>query len=268
MNELHDVTARPVDVPSGAEAVERGRHLATTRGCNDCHGKDYGGNKVIDDPAVGRLYGPNLTPGRGGLTREFTDLDYVRAIRHGVTREGRPLVLMPAAEYTFLSDEDLGALIAYLKTLPAVDRERGPVAPGPIFRTMMAIGQVTLSADVIDHGGMRPAKVVVEPTVAYGKYLSAGCTGCHGDNLSGGKIPGAPPDWPATSNLTPHASGRLASWSERDFFNVLRTRKRPDGTELSPVMPASFGQMTDVETQALWAYLRSLPPYPTGERAH
>ena len=154
---------------------------------------------------------------------------------------------MPSAEYTTLSDEDLGAMIAYLKTIPAVDRERGPLSPGPVIRALMVAGQVKLAAEVIDHAAHRPASVEKGITVAHGRYLAAGCTGCHGENLSGGKIPGAPPDWPATANLTPHTSSRLPAWSEQQFLATLRTQKRPDGTALHPLMPAAIGQMTDEE---------------------
>lgn len=103
-------------------------------------------------------------------------------------------------------------------------------------------------------------------TVAYGRYLAAGCTGCHGPNLSGGKIAIGPPDWPPAANLTPHASGRLRNWSEADLLHAMRQARRPDGSALNPVMPAVFGNMTDVELRALWQYLRTLPPAATGER--
>src|ERR1043166_8204691 len=61
------VTPRAVAIPAGAEAIERGRHLAMSRGCVDCHGKDLGGNKIIDGVPMGKVFGPNLTSGRGGL---------------------------------------------------------------------------------------------------------------------------------------------------------------------------------------------------------
>lgn len=255
------VNVAPVAVPSDAAAVQRGRHIAETRGCIDCHGKDFGGAKVIDDPAVGLMWGSNLTTGRGSRTAGFTDDDWVRAIRHGVAKEGRGLVLMPSLEYSHFSDADLGALIAYLKTVPKVDRDSVPVTVGPVARALMLAGEIKIAAEHIDHAGLRPPVVTPGITVDYGRYLAVGCTGCHGEQFAGGRIPGAPPDWPASRNLTP--SGDLARWSEADFLKVLETGVRPDGKQLNPVMPIAFGKMTDVEKKALWTYLRTLPPAAT-----
>lgn len=255
----HAVTPASVPIPTDAAALERGRHVVTTRACADCHGPDLGGRKVIDDPAAGVFHGSNLTRGRGGLPADFSDEDFVRAIRHGVGQDGRGLLLMPAGEYTDLSDEDLGAVIAYLKSLPPVDRERGPVSPGPAIRLLMTLDQVKIAANEIDHTAKRPAQVHPEISPGYGKYLAASCTGCHGPDLRGGKIPGAPPDWPSASDLTP-ATGGAPRWDVNAFVQLLRSRERADGTKLSPVMPAAFGEMTDLELKALWTYLNSLPP--------
>src|SRR5688500_9157854 len=89
------VTPRPVAIPSDAVTIARGKYLAETRGCNECHGKDFGGSKVIDDTAMGTLHGPNLTRGKGSRVATFKDEDWVRAIRHGVGPDGRGLFLMP-----------------------------------------------------------------------------------------------------------------------------------------------------------------------------
>ena len=266
LHRLHIVQARSVGVPTSADAIERGRHIVATRACADCHGKDFGGQKVIDDPLAGVLHGANLTRGIGGLPHDYSDLDFVRAIRHGLARDGRPLVLMPSEEYSAMTDEDLGAVVAYLKTLPAVDRARGPVSLGPVLRLLVVLGQVKLGADVIDHAAPRLASIAPSVSPEYGKYLATSCIGCHGETLTGGKIAGAPPDWPAAANLTTHESSRLKQWSEDEFIQTVRTGKRPDGSPLNRVMPAAFGQMTDVELKALWAYLATVAPMETGAR--
>jgi cytochrome c553 len=266
LKKSYTVAVRPVAIPTDAAALAQGRHLAETRGCNECHGKDYAGGKVIEDAAMGVLYGPNLTRGRGGRTANFTDEDWVRAIRHGVGPDGRGLFIMPSEEYQHLSDADLGALVAFLKTLPAVDRERVPTSLGPVSRVLLATGKTKLAAEVIDHANMHPPVVTPGATVEYGRYIAASCVGCHGPNFSGGKIEIGPPSWPHAANLTQHESGRLAKWTEADFVSTLRTAKRPDGTELSGVMPRAFGQMTDVELKALWLFFKSLPAVPTGAR--
>ena len=100
-----------------------GRHLmeAVTK-CQECHDGDLGGKVMIDDPAFARLATANLTGGRGGIA-EYTDADLERAIRHGVGRDGRPLIFMPSDAYGALTDEDLAALLGYLRTFKPVDRE-------------------------------------------------------------------------------------------------------------------------------------------------
>ncbi len=262
----HDLKVAALAVPEGDESIARGRHLAATRGCADCHGADYGGQLVVQDPLIGQLAGPNITRGRGGLPANVDDADLVRAIRHGVAADGRALVMMPSEEYSQLSDEDLGALIAFLKAQPAVDRERVPIKVGPLARALIVAGQIRLAAEHIDHVTPRPTRVEANVSAAYGQYLAATCTGCHGSNLSGGRIPGGAPDWPQAANLTPHETGRLAAWTEQDFFGALRQQERPDGSKLHPAMPAGFGQLTDDELKALWLFLRSLPAVATGTR--
>lgn len=262
----HAVTVAAPWLPVDVDAPARGRHLAETRGCADCHGHDFGGAKVVDDSAMGRLYGPNLTRGRGGLPPDFNDSDWAKAIRHGIGKDGHSLFLMPSTDYARFTVADLGDLIAYLKSVPAVDRDRVPILVGPVARALLIAGKIKLAADEIDHADLKPEVVTPAITVDYGRYIATGCTGCHGANLSGGKIDIGPPDWPPAANLTPHATGRLAKWTEADFLATLRTAKRPDGTELSPVMPRAFGQMNDTELKAVWAYLQTLPATETGKR--
>ena len=266
LSKTYAVSARPVAIPAGAAALARGKHLAMTRGCNDCHGKDFAGNKVIEDGAMGRLHAPNLTRGKGGRVASFSDEDWIRSIRHGVGPDKRGLFIMPAEEYQHFSDDDLGALIAFLKTLPAIDRERVPTSLGPVSRVLLATGKMKLAAETIDHPNVRPASIAPAINAEYGRYVAASCTGCHGTNFSGGKIEVGPPNWPHSANLTPHPDSRLGKWTEAEFIKTLRTAKRPDGSELNPVMPRVFGEMDDVELKALWAYFKTLPPVATGIR--
>lgn len=260
------VHVQPVVVPTEAAAVARGKHLAETRGCVDCHGADLAGATVFDNPAMGRVDGSNLTRGAGGLPAGWSDVDFVRAIRHGVQPDGRGLFLMPSTDYATLSNADMGALIAYVKSVAPVDKPRGPVALGPVARGLLVAGKIKLAADEIDHANVRPAEVTPGVTVEYGRYLAVGCTGCHGPNFSGGKIAIGPPDWPPAANLTPHDTGRLAKWTEADFLTALRTGKRPDGSEIDPVMPRAFGKLDEGEMRALWRFFKTLPPVATGVR--
>ena len=263
LNRSYRVAVKPVTIPTDEASILRGRHIAQTRGCVDCHGKDLAGNKVIDDPAIGLMHGTNLTGGRGSVTQTFTNDDWVRAIRHGVAKDGHALVLMPSIEFAHFSNDDLGALIAYLKTVSAVDRDRVPIKVGPVARALILAGEIKLAAEHIDHAGLVPPMAIPGVTAEYGRYLSSGCMGCHGEQLAGGRIPGGPPDWPRSRNLTP--AGDLARWTEADFILALQTGARPDGTKLSPVMPIAFGQMTDTELKAMWAYLKTLPAVADGK---
>jgi len=94
------------------------------------------------------------------------------------------------------------------------------------------------------------------------------CMGCHGPQLTGGKIAGAPPDWPAAANLTNgDGHGMQPYASAAAFSTMMRTGRRPDGTEVSPVMPFNaLKNLSDTDLGALHAYLRTLPPQPTGQR--
>lgn len=266
LRKTFNVTARPVLIPTSAEAIARGKHVAETRGCVDCHGREYAGAQVIDDGAMGRLWGTNLTRGKGSAVADFRDEDWVRAIRHGVARDGRGLFIMPAEEYSHFSDDDLGSVIAFLKTVPPVDRERVPTSHGPVARVLLTLGKIKLPAETIDHPNLAPIAPLKGPTADYGRYVAHSCTGCHGANFSGGKIDVGPPGWPEARNLTPHASGDLARWTEADFFRAIREAKRPDGTVLSEVMPRGFAGLDDTELRALFTFLRSLPPVPKGQR--
>ena len=268
LKKTYVVNVKPVNVPAvtDAAALARGKHLATTRGCTECHGADLGGAKVFENGAMGKVHGPNLTRGRGGVPAEWGDLDYVRAIRHGVSRDGRGLFLMPSADYAQFSDSDMGSLVAFVKSMPPVDRARGPVQLGPVARTLTAVGKIKLAAEIIDHAHVEPAVVTPGVSVDYGRYVAATCTGCHGPNFSGGKIDVGPPDWPPAANLTPHADGRISKWTEADFIQAVRTAKRPDGSEINPVMPRAFAQLEDTELRAIWAYFKTLPAAATGVR--
>lgn len=260
------VTVAPAPVSTDAGAIERGRHIALTRGCLHCHGDDLGGATVLDNALIGKLSGPNLTRGRGGLPPEFMNQDWVRAIRHGVRPDGRPLVLMPSAEFATLSKNDFADLLAFLGAAPRVDRATVPIRLGPLGRILLITNKFPLAADLIDHGRVQANEEPRAVTAAYGRYLAVACIGCHGPNFSGGKIAAGPPDWPPAANLTTIADGPLAHWTEADFIATLRTGRTPNGQELNPAMPRTFGHLTDEELQAIWKYLRTLPPAITGQR--
>jgi mono/diheme cytochrome c family protein len=114
--------------------------------------------------------------------------------------------------------------------------------------------------------GTLPTAPTPAPTKQYGEYLGKLCQGCHGHGLSGGPLPGAPPELPVPLNLTPHETG-LKGWTYDDFNKLLTEAVRKNGKPLNPFMPIeTMKHLNDTEKQALWAYLQSLPPTPFGGR--
>ena len=143
---------------------------------------------------------------------------------------------MPSDAYNFLSAEDLGAILAWVKQLPPVNRPTGPITLGPIGKMLWSTGLAQLQqARVIDQAAPFPPAPPVGPTPEYGKYLTVvgGCTICHGPNLAGG-IKEGPPGTPPSANLTPAG---LKGWTEADFFRALREGRKPDGSGINPFMP-------------------------------
>ena len=269
LGKTYEVSAAEIDLPDEAdpEVLERGEHLAIIRGCASCHGEDMGGETVVDDPAMGFLHGPNLTSGAGSVIEGYDTEDWVRAIRHGINRDDKALVMQPSEEYAVMDEADLGALIVYLKTVEPVDRASPELEIGPLARTLIVLGDIAIAAEIVDHEQTLERAPDPNDLVAYGAYLATTCAGCHGPGFSGGKISGAPPDWPEAANLTPHEETGLGAWSEADFVRALRTGRRPDGRQLDEVMPVSqFGRFKAGEMRALWSYFQSLEPTERGNR--
>lgn len=258
----------PVALPisNDSATIAKGAHLVdAVSGCIHCHGADLGGDVLVDEPLVLRLSAPNLTAGPGGVLSQYDDAAIEAAVRHGVAPDGRVLRFMPSHEYAGLADDHLAAIIAYMRAQPPVDRAVPPLRVGPIGRVLAVAGQLALFPyDLIDHAKRAPAVAPVGSTIENGRYLAAGCVGCHGATLGGGKIPGAPPDWPPASNLTPTGIG---AWSEAEFIRTLRTGVNPSGRALNTAMPwKQLGHMTDDELTALRRYLATVPARPTGSR--
>ena len=258
------VPEHALPIPSDSASVARGARLATIRGCVECHGPAFEGNVLIEDAAIGRLFGPNLTlGGRGG---ELEARDWERAVRHAVRRDGSPLLVMPSHEFTVLTDEDLGAIVAWARNLPKATSALPPSKAGPVPRALHLAGKFDLlPAEIIDHARPHAPRIEAGVTVEYGAYLASGCIGCHGPGLSGGKIPAAPPSWGPAANITPAGIGR---WAEGDFIRALREGRRPDGSAIdTTVMKIRLvREMTDVELKALYRYLRTVPAREFGNR--
>lgn len=256
----YDVVDSPIEIVADDAALARGQHIATViSGCAECHGADLGGKVMVDDPAMGRITASNLTTGRGGVLTRYTDAQLERAIRNGVAADGRPLLIMPAQDFQHMSDEDVAALIAYLRSVPPVDKEHPARRVGPIGRMLVLTVPEIVPATMIDHATASRSAPEPAVSVEYGAYLGdiAGCTGCHRPTLAGGPMPGGPPGAPLATNITPAGIG---DWTEADFTRALREGTRKDGTKINPAMPWLFYRnMTDDEIRAVWMFLQSVP---------
>ncbi|MGV3573050.1 MAG: c-type cytochrome [Ramlibacter sp.] len=259
-----EVAVQPVAWRTDAQAIERGRYLYASRGCVDCHGASGAGRMFVDDGAL-RIRGPNISPGPGSVVAGYRPEDWVRAIRHGVAPSGRPLLIMPSEDYNRFTDEDLSALVAFVRALPPVPGEAALVdLPLPV-RVLYGVGYISDAAAKIDHA-LPPARPVAEGVnLQHGAYVANMCLGCHGPRLAGGRIAGGPPDWPAASNLTPGEGTVLTRYPDADaLLRLFRTGQRPDGSAVKVMPFESLRAMSETDVRALHLYLRSLQPLPQG----
>jgi len=256
LNRVYTFPEETLPVPTDQAAIERGSHVVNTiTFCTDCHGANLGGQIMEEDPMVGILVAPNLTSGQGGVAATFSDADFVRAIRHGVDQEGKPLIIMPAADFYYLSDADLGAIIAYIRSVPPVDNNLPEVSLGPLGRVFIVLEPFVLPATLIDHTGPRPPAPEPGVTAEYGAYLAFNCRTCHGPDMAG-----LPPDLGGGNNLTP--GGNVGGWTAEEFIQTIRTRVTPEGREIDAELAPLFrtiGNMSDDELTAIYLYIQSLP---------
>lgn len=259
-----DVTVQPVAARTDAQALARGKYLYASRGCVDCHGANGAGRMFVDDGGL-RIAGPNITTGPGGVVAAYQPVDWVRAIRHGVNPQGRALMIMPSEDYNRFTNDDLGALVAYITTLAPV-AGKGAVVDLPVpVRALYGFGVIKDAAAKIDHSRPPQQPVAEGVTLAHGAYVANMCIGCHGEKLAGGKIPGGPPDWPAASNLTPGAGSVMPRYPDADsMIKMFRSGKRPDGSAIQVMPFESLREMNDTDLRALHLYLKGLPAQAKG----
>jgi cytochrome c553 len=257
--ETFEVQVPAIQIPSDSASLARGESLANSL-CTSCHGGDLAGKDFFNDKTLGVAYSANITP--GGKPKGWSDADYIRAIRYGVRPDGSGLFVMPVQEFNQMSDEDLGSLIAYLKTLPASDNPSPPkdftflaevLGGAGMFGTLYQCSELDLQ-----DASKRTAPPVGE-TIAYGEYTLNihGCQSCHGTDLNGDSSPD--PVSPPGANITP--KGNIGKWSYDQFAETMWTGKTPEGKEMDPTfMPwDALRLMSDTEKIALYNYLKTVP---------
>lgn len=245
-----------VQVQTTPDKIARGRYLVSTvPGCAGCHASNsqadppvLDGGVLEDAAALGYFPAPNLTP--GGRLKNWSDGEIARAITEGISKDGRPLIIMPSENFKELSQDDLTAVIAYLRSMPSVDRELGNVSLSPLGIILLGTGQVPTS---VQQPYQSKPPIQAGPTKEFGTYLVtiAGCRDCHGKNLDGKDQPPGPPPGPTLQIVK--------TWTDQQFLTTLRTGKDPSGKSLDPnLMPwQQFGKLSDNDLKAIYEYLRS-----------
>jgi mono/diheme cytochrome c family protein len=248
-------------------ALLRGEHLARSLGgcaLADCHGAQLKGGRLVPLGPLGSVQGPNIT--NGGMGAVYSDGDLMRLIEHGVKKDGKTVLFMTAHEINWLPQTDIVAIISYLRSLPGSTDSSGSVQVGLLGKVLDRQDKVVWDvARRIDHDHLDKGPAP-EPKAVYGKYIAKLCMGCHGETYGGGPIPGAPPDFPTPTNLTPHKTG-LKGWTYEQFENLADHGIRHDGQKVDPFMPVeALANMDEIERRALFAFLTTLPEREFGSR--
>jgi mono/diheme cytochrome c family protein len=259
--------------------IERGRYLVYGPShCAACHGDParetemrYGGEiplsggRVFDLGPLGRVVAPNITSDSITGIGALSDDTLVRSLRYGISRRGRPLV--PIMSFADLSDDDLRAVLSFLRTLPSVARTA---------RQTQLSWLGTLAVNVVLHPArpMRPVppRVMPERSAEYGRYLAHTVANCYGCHTRRSRLTGAfvGPDFGGgmefeehgrhfvAPNLTPIPTGVVQASTEEQFIQRFRSREKSG--ILSPMPWEAFARMTDSDLAAIYRYLRTLPP--------
>ena len=265
LNQTYSIAENNIPIPTDAPSMAKGKRWVTAM-CTSCHGADLSGvTGWMNAGPIGTIDSANLTAGQGGIGQEYKSVsDYVHAIRDGVDPDGKPTYMPSVVHFSHLSDADLGAMLAYLKTVPPVDHPTNGKNFGPLGKILIGSGAFgKLPAEEVDHD-LHPTAPPADVNAAYGQYLIevGNCQSCHGKQLAGGPFPD-PSVKVLAPNLTP--GGELAAWAEKDFITTLRTGKTPSQhTMNNEYMPwKGIGDLTDDELKAIWIYLTTLPKLPT-----
>ena len=230
---------------ASADLVSHGKRVADVLGCTGCHGSDLTGEDW-SEPGFGKLWTANLTR----AAARYSDEQLADVITSGV-RPDRELWEMPSHLFTHLTQEDMSAVIAYLRSTPP----SGAVHPEPVFeegaRREIAAGTFTSSAAQVKKEGSAWPPDAGEPH-ALGRYIVRGtCAECHGMPLRGGQ---------PNPEAKPRPDLRMvASYEPEQFRRLLRTGIAPGDREVSLMSEVARGRykhLTDAELDAVYRYLK------------
>ncbi len=249
LDRRYTVAAESLTVPDDVAAVAEGRRLARIRGCFWCHGEGLEGQQYFAQADRGIIaVAPNLTK----KIREYSAADFVRTIRHGVRPDGTSLQpAMPSFAFFNISDEDMGAMLAFIRSLPEQEGLEGEFRLMPIGWIRWAMGKLPPNvAELIDHEASRATPAIDGTAEARGEYLALSiCTECHGDN---GRL-----RVPVSPDLE-----IAIGYSRDEFDRLLRTGQprhdRPIDYHMVDASKYRYTEMTDAEVGALYSYFQSL----------
>jgi mono/diheme cytochrome c family protein len=226
------------------DRLAEGERLAHTRGCTGCHGPQLEGRVVMDAPWMGRIVAGNLTR----VVRDHDDAELERVIRQGVRKDGRSVWMMPSSMFAHLTDEDLGLIIGYMRSVPPRDGPGSSIEPRLLARLGILLGQLRPEIAYVDPDTRPRAPDPADP-LDLGRYLAmTACIECHGDTLLGDGM-GSPP-------LT-----IVAAYPPEAFSRLMREGVALGDRELgmmSGVARFRFAHFNDTEIGALHAYLSGL----------
>ncbi|HET9992290.1 MAG TPA: cytochrome c, partial [Kofleriaceae bacterium] len=257
-----------------ANELARGAYLVRATGCLACHtamgpgGPDLanlGGGGLEMPEVLGTWRSPNITPDKATGIGNWTDEQISRAIREGTRPDGTQLYsIMPYALYNRMTDRDVAAVVAFIRTLKPVDRI---VTPNKNLKFPQL--PVPTPANAPD---------VKADTLPHGEYLATLmlCAHCHQtpgkdgpprrDHLfSGGldmTIAALGTGKLYAPNITPDAETGLGTWTEEQLFTTIKTMVRPNGRRIAPPMSmlqAGWSQMTDADLHAVAAFVHQVP---------
>ena len=249
-----EITFDGAAVTDAAALRAHGERLTHVLGCTSCHGAHLEGEQF--DPEM-KQYGPIWASNLTVEVPEYSDAQLEGIIRHGTHPERKSVWVMPSEIFQHLSDSDLKALVAYLRSLHPVGHKLPPPQFSKLDREEIASGKYKPATRyVIEEKNILPPNL--GPNHALGRYISAvTCAECHGPTLEGEKSgrPGAPPDLV------------VAGGYSRDEFERLMTKGIPTGNRKIREMMSSaathrFSYMTPHERDALYAYLKARAERP------
>lgn len=250
MSRAPAIALTPVTVPHDAASIEEGGRLARITGCRGCHGPNGGGHVLVDDPMLGRVAPPALAR----VAARDTDAELDRTIRHGVTKAGDTLFVMPTKAHRFLADEDRARIIAWIRSLkPRPDDVVATTRYGPLARALILAGKLPPSADPAT------ASPVTRPADIGRYFVNVSCAACH-------KLY-EPQPTDDGKQVAPPLAPMGAAYDSTAFRTLLRTGVGMDGRDLGLMKNVARGDLyalTDTEIAAIQAYLTAeaskMPP--------